>query len=68
MKASWELNCFEILPGSGIPDKFLNPVQEVLKFFSPVQEILAEKGDPNPGTSRMAQYTPIHLIPQIHLW
>ena len=28
-KASWKLNCCEILPGSGIPNKFLNPVQEL---------------------------------------
>ena len=26
------------------------------RFLQPGSEILAEKGDPNPGTSRMAQY------------
>ena len=33
-KASWELNCCKILPGSGIPDKFLNPAQEFLTNYS----------------------------------
>ena len=41
-KARWELNCCEILPGSGIPDKI---PQHGLGT-------LAENGDPNPGISR----------------
>ena len=46
-KASQELNCCEILPGSGIPDKFLNPVHEFLTNSStPGSGIFADKGDP----------------------
>ena len=44
-KASWELNCCKILPGSGIPDNSLTR----LRNFS-------WKRRPKSGTSRMAQY------------